>query len=349
VQSLKRRLALAGLVFLTLNAIGVAGYWYLSGGDASLVDAIYMTVTTLGSVGFGEITKGSSAPAGRIFTIALIYANMVTLVYVTTSLTALLVEGELGRLWEKRRMNKRIESFHNHYIVCGSGSTGIHVVRELCMTERPVLFIEHSDERAHHVLSELEPLTKNRSTLAYLVGDATDDLLLEAAGIKRAHGLVAALPNDKDNLFIVVTAKQLKPDLRIIARASDSGSIDKLRRAGAHSVISPNMIGGMRMVSELVRPSVVTFLDLMLRDKDKAMRIEEVTVSENAAFANKTLREAELRASFNCQVLAVRQKLDSPFDYNPKPDTALTPGLILIVLGDAGNVIRLRQAAAAAA
>lgn len=346
MQSLKRRLIFAGLFFVGLNAVGVLGYWYLSGGECSLLDAMYMTVITVGSVGFGEITKGSSTPMGRAFTIGLIYANMVTLVYVTTALTAILVEGELARLLEKRRMNKRIDSFHDHFIVCGAGSTGIHVVRELYQTERPVLFIEHSEERAHHVLTELEPLTKKKEGLAYLVGDATDDLLLEEAGIKRARGLVASLPNDKDNLFIIVTAKQLNPDLRMIARASGSQAIDKLRRAGAHSVISPNMIGGMRMVSELVRPSVVTFLDLMLRDKDKAMRIEEVTVTDKAAFVNKTLREAELRAHYDCQVLAVRQRADAPFDYNPRPDTKISPGVILIVLGDAGNVIRLRHAAA---
>ena len=346
MPSLKRRLLFAAAFFLSLNAIGVIGYWRLAEGDASLVDALYMTVTTIASVGFGEITKNSNSAVGRMFTIGLIYTNMITLVFVTTALTAVLVEGELTRMLEKRRMSKRIHSLHDHFIVCGVGSTGIHVVRELCLTDRPVLLIVHGEERARHVISEIEPIVKKKEQLAYIVGDATDDLLLEEAGIKRARGIVASLPNDKDNLFIVVTAKQLNPDLRIIARVSDSASIDKLRRAGAHSVISPNMIGGMRMVSELVRPSVVSFLDIMLRDKDAAMRIEEVVVGPRAPFANKRLREAPLRSEFECQVLAVRPSPDSPFDYNPKADTPMTPGVTLIVLGSAANVNRLRSAAA---
>jgi len=342
MQKLKRRILSAAAVFFVLNAIGVVGYYWLADGEASLVDALYMTVTTLGAVGFGEITKNASSPVGRLFTMGLIYSGMVTLVFVTTQLTAFFVEGELARLLEKRRMDKRIDSFTDHYIVCGAGATGVHVIRELYATKRPVIFIERDAERARAVIDELG----ENKMLAYVLGDASDDLLLEKAGVAHAAGVVAALPDDKDNLFITIAARQLSSTTRIIARASDSHAIERIKRAGAQSVISPNMIGGMRMVSELVRPSVVTFLDLMLRDKDKNMRIEEVTLTPSTPFVTQTLVDLELRRRFDCQVLAVRPSGETSFSYNPSPQTTMAAGMVLIVLGSADAVSKLRLAAA---
>ncbi len=338
-----RRIAFAAAVLFTLYAIGTIGYFFIADGKASLLDALYMTVTTLGSVGFGEITPGAASPIGRMFTIGLSLSGMVTLVFVTTSLTAFFVEGDMTRLLEKRKMDKLIAKLKDHYIVCGSGSTGVHIIAELVATERPVIFIEANPERVQHALAHLKDAAKN---VAYLIGDATDDLLLRRAGVERARGLAAALPSDKDNLFITIAAKQLNPSLRIIARVVELSSVEKLKRAGAQSVVSPNMIGGMRMVSELVRPNVVSFLDLMLRDKDKNMRVEEITVG-GPHFVGKTLDHAHFRDEFDVSVLAVRKPNEADFSYNPKAQTMLEQGMVIIVLGHASGVARLRTAAEA--
>lgn len=336
-----RRIAVAGAVLFSLYAIGTCGYFLIAGGSATPLDALYMTVTTLGSVGFGEITPGASSPAGRVFTIGLILSGMVTLVFVTTSLTAFFVEGDMSRLLEKRKMDKLIAKLKDHYIVCGSGSTGVHIIAELVATQRPVIFIENNPERITHALSQIP----RSSEVPYLLGDATDDLLLRRAGIDKAKGLAAALANDKDNLFITIAARQMNANLRIIARATEQSSMEKLRRAGAQSVISPNMIGGMRMVSEMVRPSVVSFLDLMLRDKDKNMRIEEVTIGPTTALFGRSLGETHLRDEFEVSVLAVKESAEAPFVYNPPSKTPLSQGMVLVVLGHADGVAKLRVAA----
>ncbi len=342
---MRKRLVAAGLVFLVLNAVGVCGYWYLADGQSTFVDALYMTITTLAGVGFGEITHNAPSPAGRAFTIALIYANLVTLTFVTTTLTAVFVEGGLAALLEKRRMDKRIDGFNEHIIVCGAGSTGIHVVRELYVTHRQVVLIELDEERIRHMMVDLDQgSSRKRDNMAYIVGDASDDQVLEQAGISRAKGLVAALPNDKDNLYITISARQHNPSLRIIARASDVSAIDKLKRSGADSVVSPNMIGGLRMVSELVRPHVVSFLDVMLRNKDAAIRVEEVIVQAGGGLAGKPLAKVAPLESFSCQVLAIRSASDA-FTYNPPASTELAPGMVLIVLGEADRVADMRRAA----
>lgn len=333
---------MAGVVFVLINLIGTLAYWHISDYRSSLVDAWFMTVITVFSVGFGEITADSSSAHGRLFTILLIYASVATLLFVTSSVTAFFVEGELTRLLEKRRMEKRLAQMRDHFIVCGAGSTGYHVIHELFATERPVVFIDQDEARVQHTIDELHG--RSRDHLAYLVGDASDDEVLSKAGLTRARGLIAALPNDKDNLFITIAARQANPELRIIARAANVPSIEKLKRAGAQSVISPNRIGGMRMVSEMVRPSVVTFLDLMLRDQDKAMRIEEVTIAASSQVAGKSLAAARLRQAFACSVLAVRRGVEAPFDYNPSAETVLESGTVLIVLGSAHSVQLLRAA-----
>jgi voltage-gated potassium channel len=193
--------------------------------------------------------------------------------------------------------------------------------------------------------AELKEIAEDhpKAEFSYLVGDATDDELLEQCNLPSARGLAAALSSDKDNLYLVVATRQMNANARIIARCAELSHVDKLKRAGADSVVSPNFIGGMRIVSELVRPSVVKFLDQMLRDKDAAMRIEEVTVTSGSPYDGKTLREIDVRGKFGMNVLAV--KLGEKWLYNPEPDHVLRPPTVIVVIGTTDQVQKLERAA----
>lgn len=191
----------------------------------------------------------------------------------------------------------------------------------------------------------LERIRANRPGIAYLLDDATDDRTLLAAGIKRAHGVVAALADDKDNLYVVVTARDTNPDLRIVTKAVDHRAGHKLRVAGADSVVTVNQIGGLRLASEMIRPKVVTFLDTMMRDEDKNLRFEEIAIPKGSSVANKPLAESDIRRERNLLIVAVGVPGQS-FTYSPGPSFILREGMTLILLGETAAVARLRQSPA---
>jgi len=217
--------------------------------------------------------------------------------------------------------------------VCGVGRTGIHVVEELLAVGEHVVAIDQ-DERLLDELRQRDVLTVH--------GDATDDDVLARAGLMRAKGLVTALDDDKTNLFVVVTARQTNPRLRIVAKATSPAAAEKFKRAGADAVVTPNFIGGMRIASELLRPQVVRFLDEMLRDKDARLRIEEATVSERGSIAGQTLREANLRESAGVLVLAVRSE-DGAVSYVPPSELRVQAGQTLIAIGNPEQIATLRR------
>jgi voltage-gated potassium channel len=326
------------MLFLIVCLIGTLGYLYLSKGSASFIDCLYMTVITLTGVGYGEIVDLAHLPYGRVFTMVLIVFGMSVILYAISTVTAFIVEGTLRNVLWRRRMAKLIAKTENHYIVCGAGETSRHVLIELAATRRPFVVVEHDRER-------IERLCEEFANVPFVEGDAHDDEVLREAGIDCAAGLIAALPNDKDNLFVTVTAKQLNPDIRIVARGIQPQAREKLLRAGADSVVSPNMIGGMRMVSEMIRPAVVSFLDLMLRDKDKTMRIEEATIGPESELVGKTLEQARPEERTHTTVLAVRRAGEERFVYNPRPVLKLESGMTLVALGEVSAVRKLRKLA----
>lgn len=230
-------------------------------------------------------------------------------------------------------MDTRVKKLSGHTLVCGAGSTGIHCVRELAAIGVPFVVVERSEEVARTVSLEHD--------CPAVVGDATHDEVLLEAGIERARGVISALTEDKDNLFVTVTARALNPSLRIVAKAIDVKADAKLRRAGADSVVSPNLIGGLRLVSEMVRPEVVTFLDVMLRDKDRTLRIEEVTLAPARGGGQRRVSDLGL-ARHDLLLLAVKEPPpESRLHYNPAPEHPLSGGEILIVLGDPERVRQL--------
>jgi voltage-gated potassium channel len=336
---MSRRLVLAFLSVLSTIAIGTGGYWLIGGGHWSFVDCLYQTVIGITTAGFGEIIPLGETRLGRPFTIVLLCGGMVAVGWFVTTAAAFLIEGELSGLTWRKRMDSRVKKLSGHYIVCGAGSTGVHCVRELAAIGVPFVIVDRSEEVSRALSVEHD--------CPAVVGDATHDEVLLEAGIERARGVISALTEDKDNLFVTVTARALNPGLRIVAKAIDVRADGKLRRAGADSVVSPNMIGGLRLVSEMVRPEVVSFLDVMLRDKDRTLRIEEVPVPPTASGAQRRISELGL-ARHKLLLLAVKEPAPEPrLHYNPAPEHLLLGGETLIVLGEPERVRQLSAEVAA--
>lgn len=315
---------------------GIIGYSVIE--KWSFLDSLYMTVITLTTVGFMEVNPLSSA--GRIFTIFFLIIGFSVILYGFGSITAFFIEGELMGILRRRKMEKRISRLTDHFIICGSGETGKHVINEFIKTNNPHVVIEKEE-------SEIEALNARFGDVLYILGDASSDAVLLKAGIGRARGLITTFASDKDNLFVVLTARSLNPDLRIVARSIEEESERKLRTAGADSVVSANLIGGMRMASEMLRPTVVTFLNVMLRAEDEVLRIEEAAIHKNSKFENMTIKEADLPKKIGLLVIAIKHGETGKFIYNPPSDLVLKENDTLIVLGGVDQIEKLRGFTAA--
>jgi len=337
VNASLRRLVVALIVLLTLVGCGSTGYWILGHGRWKFAECVYMTVITLSTVGFGELSQMHEVPGARPLTIGLIVSGVGALAYVQGNLTALLVEGVIGQVLRRNRMRNAIAKLSRHVVVAGAGSTGKHVIEELVATGTPFVVIDRD-------LPHLERLSEDLhgGRMLFVHGDATDDHTLVAAGIERARGVVAALTHDKDNLFVTLSARYLNAHARIISKIVEDHAGAKMIKAGASSVVNPAMIGGRRMASELVRPEVNEFLDQMLRDKTKNLRIEECAVPERSSYVGMSLKDSPIRRETKLLVIAVRDK-ERTFVYNPDPDFVLDGGTTLIVMGDTESVMKLRK------
>ena len=327
----KKRFLLALIILILLFLIGVAGYVFIE--KWPVFDAVYMTVITLATVGYGETRPLSQA--GRTFTIFLIMFGMSTFIYGVTTITAFLVEGQLGGYLRRKKMKNKIDKLEDHYIICGSGEVGRYVIEELAKTKRPFVIIENNCQ-------ELLKLQGNEEIL-YLEGDPAEDEILGAAGISRAKGLVSALEEDKDNLFVVISARSLNPNLRIVARAVDAATSAKLTKAGANAVVSTEFIGGMRIASELIRPTVVSFLDKMLRDTDSTLRVEEVEITGESDLINKTLKEAAVTDRVGLAVIAVKNSKTGAYEHVPKSSYTINPHDIFIVIGAPEQIAEFKK------
>lgn len=337
-----RRIVVAAMSFLILVLSGSTLYYWLGSGRWTFGDCVYMTMITISTVGFGELSEMSHVPYARALTVGLIVSGVGVIAYMQGNLTALLVEGVIGQAFRRNRMKREIEGLSGHVVVAGCGSTGRHVIEELLATKSTFVVIDRSREHVERVSMELA-----QGRLLYVLGDATEDHVLVEAGIKRAAGVVAALTHDKDNLYVTISARSLNPTARIVSKVVEDEAARKIERAGATCTVSPTAIGGRRMASELLRPEVTEFLDHMLRDKDKNLRIEEVLVPQQSRFVGKKLNEAQIRQRTRLLVIAVRGP-DRTFVYNPEPDQLLESGTTLIVMGEPENVQALRTLVAEA-
>jgi voltage-gated potassium channel len=310
-----------GIYLAVVLTLGTAGFWIVGGGRSSLVDCFYMTFITITTIGFGEIVDMSHNPAGRIFTIIVAISGISIITYVLSNLTAFMVEGEMSKAFRRKKMDKMIRKFKEHYIVCGVDSVGFYILGELAGTKRPHVMVDIS-------MTAIEEVLKTFPDAIFVEGDATDSDTLVAAGITEAKGLFAVTGDDNQNLVISLTAKQLNPHVRVVASCKDLKNTDKMKKAGADAVVSPTSIGGLRMASEMVRSNVVSFLDTMLRDKETNLRIEEIVVP--APFAGKAISQLGLGKYPHILLLAVRT--GGGWMYNPPSSHLVSPGDTLIFM-----------------
>lgn len=339
-----RRLIIAFALLIGVNFVLAAGYWLMNqgrtnpdGSEIGYLQCLYMTVISTFTVGYGEFVPVVT-PMDRIYTMLVIVLGLGTMGYGVSQMTAFIVEGDLNEIVGRRKMEKRIAALRDHIIVCGTGDVGGYVIEELLATKRPFVVVD-GDGEALKKLTETHPLL-------CVVGDATDEAILAKAGVKAAAGVVCALPNDRDNLVLAMTCRLANPKLRIVAQAQDIKLLQRIKSAGADSVVSPHFIGGMRLVSEMVRPAVVSFLDLMLRDMKTQMRVEDVRIEPGSRLAGQRLRDEGI-ANSEVLVMAIQEPDSSGFIYVPDAETRLHPGSTLVVLGDTDRVARLRGLAAA--
>ena len=338
-STVRNRLLGAGLALLLVFGLGTCGYWLLGRGVWSVEDCAYMVLITITSVGYEEVLPVSLVQWGRPFTMLLIVTGMGVSVYFLSSLTAFIIEGDLREALWRRRMSKRLSNLSGHYIVAGAGQTGRHVAAELVRAEREVVVIEQAREQLDRLV------IRYQDRVVGILGDATDDIVLREAGIERAAGIVSALEHDQDNLYVALSARQLNPALRIVARGNDERAAQKLRQAGADAVVSPATIGGKRMAHELLRPSVVGFLELIGPEASKARNlcIEEVVLPKGSPLQGRQLAKSNIRKVSNALVLAVFGPGDGDHTYNPPRDFVFQAGMTLIVLGERDEVERLHR------
>lgn len=338
---LYRKLLTIVLLLILIFAVGTIGYMLIEGPHQSMTpfDAFYLTVITLTTIGFGEI-PGELSTAGRVLTIVLAFGGMGTLLYGVSNITAFFVEGHLSDLLRKKRMEKEIKKMSKHFIVCGTGLVVRYIIEELMKTRNDFVIVNNDDE-------DLRKLTEEYPEVKFVAGDVSQDDVLINCGVERARGLLTAQSSDQDNLFTIITARRLNSSLRIISVAIAESSIAKLRYAGADGVISPNYIGSMRMVSEMIRPVAVSFLDVMLKDKKMNWRIEEAVVGKEGRIAGKSLGESNIRTKSKVLVLAVKKPGEQEYIYNPSADVEIEPGDTLVVLGTVDQIGELKRMASA--
>lgn len=316
---------IAGL--LVLPAIGVAGYRWIEGWP--VLDALYMTVITLSTVGYTEVHPMSSA--GRVFTMGLIVGGGVLAAYALTQVAQIVFSGELRRYWVGQKRRRMLAELSQHFIVCGYGRVGRNVVTELQSERLPFVVIEPQGEKVAAV---------QESGALAVQGDAAVEGVLRQAGIERARGLVACAKTDADNVFIVLTARSLRPDLTIVARADVEESEAKLRRAGASRVILPYHITGRRMVTMLVRPDVADFLDEVSHTSGLELVLEQIQIAPASPLVGLPLAEAQARHDFDVTVLACKHA-DGQWNTRPHSETVVQPGCQMIALGTLPNLQKL--------
>ncbi|WKN41987.1 potassium channel family protein [Tunicatimonas pelagia] len=321
-----------GLLLLTASLIiGQIGYTLIE--EYSTIDAFYMTVITLSTVGFTEVRELSDA--GRIFTSFYIIFNLGIFAYAVGTITSYFVEGEFAELYRRYTIGRKVERLQDHVIVCGLGRNGSRTCEELQNSQHPFVVIELKPEivEQYAVTDEIQ----------YVIGDATTDEVLQAAGVERAEAIITTLPRDADNVFITLTARELNPNIKIIARATDERAEKKLHRAGADQVVMPDAIGGVHMARLITQPSVIEFLNILSGTGSNSLKLEDIMYDElQKLYQNKTLRELNIRQHTGATVIGFRHQ-SKRFTFNPHGDLKFEVGDTMIIVGTEQNLQAFRD------
>lgn len=326
----KKKLSVIVSLVLFLLLLGSVGYKYLL--DINFLDALYMTVITISTVGFSEVAAMDNE--AKLFSIFLIFLSLGTVGYLFSSIMSSLLEGNLRLAWRKKRMEKSIAKLKDHYIICGAGETGLNAIKQFQKSSAEFIVIEKDEEKVNALIED--------NVLA-IQGDSTDGSTLEKARISYAKGLITTLPSDADNVYTALTARSLNSDLYIVSRAIEENADKKLKKAGANNAVSPNEIGGNRMAALMLRPTVISFLDIMTHAGDVVLDLENVTIEKESSIKGKTLREARIPEKTGLIVLAIRKKENDNWIFNPSSDELLKEGDAMVVLGTENQVEKLRQ------
>lgn len=317
----------------TLIFYGLGRYYHRP--DWTFMNCLFMVVITLTTIGYGDWLDIRNLVGAQAFTMLLAMVGIAVPAFLVSNITALIVEGLFSERFRSRRMQKRLSQIRDHIIVCGVGTTGVHCLSEIIWTGRPVVAIDMDEQKLLRIAEEV-------GEFPYVVGPAEHDEVLKQAGIERAVGLIACLTEDKDNVFVTLTARSMNRHIRIISKVLDETSVRKLLIAGANNTVNPTAVGGLRLVSELVRPATVTFLDNMLRDRKDGYRFEELTVEPRSSVAGKSLAQANLRGNGRALVVAAKKPGEKQFIYNPTADLVLDAGLMLVLLANLEDLAALR-------
>ncbi|MDD3581324.1 MAG: potassium channel protein [Desulfobacca sp.] len=321
--------ALFGLAVLCfIIALGSIGYALIEGWN--FFEGLYMTVITLTTVGYGEVRPLSRA--GRAFTLVLIFTGTGFMLYMVGYWAQVIVEGQIRDVLGRRKVEKEIHHLKNHYIVCGYGRIGEVIAKELRQAGVPLVVIENRLE----AIAKLE-----RGGYLYLEGDASDEEILQVAGVTQARGLVSVVSSDADNVYIILTARTLNPGLLIVARAGEEGSEQKLLRAGADKVVSPYMLGGYRLAQTILRPNVVNFIEIAMRGQVD-LTLEEIPVGGTSEIIGLPLKDSGIRQKLGLIIVAIK-RADGQMLFNPRPDTHILLGDTLIAIGPRDKLDQLIQ------
>ncbi len=329
VEEVRKKIINVLVLVVLMVAFGTAGYMILEGW--SFLDAFYMTVITLTTVGYREVHELSFG--GTIFTIVLIIGGVGTFFYAITAGGQIILEGELSQIFGRRRLEKKIKELRGHQIICGYGRMGKIIAREF--QGEGVKFV---------VIEKSPPPAEEREGILMLEGDATRDSILKEAGVERASGLVSVLPSDAENLFVVLSARGLNADLLIVARAGEEGSEQKLLRAGATKVVSPYHIGGLRMAHTVVKPTVVDFLEFATRSGNLELQIQEIQVQEGSNLIGMTLEECGIGRDLGVIIVAIKQQAGET-RFNPTFRSRVGVGDTMIAMGEKSKLSVLEEMA----
>lgn len=326
----KSKLYKAVLFSLLILLIGIVGYMWLF--EYSFIDALYMTIITITTIGFGEVHPFGTGE--KIFTIGLIVSSLFTFGYAVSLFSEYLISGQFFDQLKTKKVQKKIEKLQGHTIVCGYGRNGKQAISKLHSYNQKLVVVEKYDD----IIKELD-----EHEILNIQGDATTDEALLKAGILNADYLITVLPSDADNLFVVLTASQLNKKCKIISRASEESSCSKLKIAGADNVIMPDKLGGAHMASLVVTPDVIEFVDRLTIEGDTTANLEEIQIDNlPTEYLNRTILDLDIRKKTGCTVIGYRRK-NKEYIINPEASLSLKAGGSLIVLGRPEQIIKLRE------
>ncbi len=325
---IKRKLIYPVLIITGVITYGTIGYVVIE--RWNILDAFYMTIITLTTVGYEEVHALSKT--GRFFTTILILSGVGAMFYALGVGARILLEGEIRDILGRKRLSKKIENLKNHYIICGYGRMGSIICKELMQNKAYFVVIEGDPE----VIASMD------TKILSLQGDATQDTVLQQAGIDRAHGLISVLSSDADNLYVVLSARGLNPHLRIVARTSDEGAEQKLLRAGADSVVSPYYIGGLRIAHTLLKPAVVDFIEFATRSENLELQMEEIRVKGTSHIVNKSLDECGIRKELGVIIVAIKRETGE-MEFNPTSSSVIKQGDTLVAMGETKQLAALED------